>query len=75
MHKCPCPEHQGQDLNKPCKFNGRRMIELANGKCSEFLSQLKVLRPQSHDKAAQALSKLEAAGDSETPQLGSGPAV
>lgn len=64
-HACPCPHHQNLTreerkhvLKSPCKMNGRRMIDLACGKCSQMYSDLKKLRPQDHPKALQALKCL-----------------
>ena len=67
MHDCPCPEHQGLThaekrqllKDRPCPMNGRRLIELANGKCEELFLELKRLIPQKHSKAAAALRELE----------------
>ena len=59
-HGCPCPEHQDPDLklDKPCKMNGRRMIEFASGACSGFLNDLKNLSIQGDSKAAEAVQNL-----------------
>lgn len=67
MHKCSCPHHQntGEKLKEPCKLNGRRMIELACGKCAEFLQSLRRLTPESNAKAVSALQALRSAGHPE----------
>ena len=63
MHSCPCPEHASlpkEDKRRAgCIFVGRRMIEMADGACSEFIARLESLVPQKDQNAARALRALE----------------
>ena len=61
LHKCPCAEHGVHECKGPCPFNGRRLIELADGKCEEFLRALRQLVPESKAEAARALLALKEA--------------
>ena len=55
-HKCPCEESHGDGC---CNMRGRRLIELADGKCDEFLRDLQGLLIEARPEAAKALQELE----------------
>ena len=68
LHACPC--HDGDKegpaaasgkskRQESCKFAGRRLIELASGKCHQFAAQLDRLALESSPKAVEALRKLQ----------------
>ena len=61
FHQCPCPEHAAEKPSKPCRFAGRRMIELSSGKCQDFLKQLQTLTlPAASEATRQAMRALAA---------------
>ena len=63
LHGCMC--HSSIDLDpnsedvKCCKWNGRRLIQVAEGKLVQFRDELLALRVETHHFAYQALQKLK----------------
>lgn len=61
-HRCSChTTAENKELKTPCKWNGRRLTEIANGKFQEFHHNLLCLRLDSTGPRAalQALSEID----------------
>ena len=58
-HDCFCRDREGHGPRTPCKYRGRRMLELASGKAMHFLRELEAISVDSSEQTMRALATLE----------------
>lgn len=60
-HECPCALlHSEEEVarKKPCKWQGRKLIEMASGACTAFKKELESLSPDGSELATRAFAKV-----------------
>ena len=60
-HECPCKLlHSEEEVarKQPCKWQGRKLIEMASGACTTFKQELESLSPDGSQLATQAFARL-----------------
>lgn len=78
LHGCWChpTEKSRQDLyretHRPCKWNGRRLVELASGKAVHFIHNLKNLSIERDKFASEKLTKMRGMNDAVANQIVAG---